>query len=87
MRNFTRLESIVDAAREAGMPVPDDLFDYDFDAFPYFNLFQGVQVNREGIKSDSDWHNAKVIMGLSLDEIKRVTWALLKEKGFKIDKR
>ena len=87
MRNFTKLESIVDAARDAGMPVPDDVFDYDFDAFPHFNLFQGVQINKDGIEPGSDWHNAKVIMGLSVDEVKKVTWITLEKKGIKINRR
>lgn len=86
MKSFTKLESIIDAAIDAGMPVPDDLFNYDFDNFPQFNLFQGVQINRDGIKPGYDWHNARVIMSLSPDEVNRATWKMLKDKGIKMDK-
>ena len=66
----------------AGIRVPDDTSNYSSSAYPYWNLYRGVQLNREG-KDGDEWHNAVIISKMSEYDVQNATWAKLTALGFR----
>jgi hypothetical protein len=73
---------LVEAAEQAGMKVPADPDNYDAEEYPHFDLYCLLQLCRP-IRWGEHWENAKVLAGIPIDELKKLTLAqLIEEKGF-----
>lgn len=66
----------------AGISVPKDTYSYSSSQYPHWNLYRGVQLNREG-KDGDEWHNAVIISKLSEYDAMNATWAMLAAHGFR----
>lgn len=66
----------------AGIKVPPDTFNYSAEEYAHWNLYRGIQLNRE-CKEGDEWHNAVVISKLSDYEARNATWATLDKYGFR----
>lgn len=64
---------LIPAAKEAGMPIPEDADNFDSNEFPHFQVFCTIQLGRPMVSMDEHWVNAEVIAAIPLDEIKTVT--------------
>jgi hypothetical protein len=72
---------LVEAAEQAGIPVPEDVDNFDQNKYPHFGVFCKVQLCRPVRYHGEHWENAKVIAGISEEEIRKVTLTNLIEKG------
>lgn len=72
------------AARAAGMKTPPDeeLNTFNSSDYPHFYVYSNMQLGRRCPSSTSHWHNARLVAGISDDEIKTVTVGMLDQKGF-----
>ena len=66
----------------AGIKVPPDTSDYSSSNYPHWNLYRGVQLNREG-KDGDEWHNAVIISKMSEYDVQNATWKMLELLGFR----
>lgn len=71
---------LVDAAKEAGIPVPEDPGNFDPEQFPRFQLFCAAQLCRS-IRPGEHWENAKVVAKVPEDRLKTITWSELIDMG------
>lgn len=72
-------------AEAANMAVPDDLEEYDPNAFPHWHVYTMCQLGASMPSPLSHWRNAEVVAALSDDQIKTVTFEELTEvHGFEI---
>lgn len=69
-------------AKDAGIKVPSDIENYDRNEFPHWFVYTKMQLGRPMASADSHWFNAKVVAGVSEDEIRTVTPTMLYERGF-----
>lgn len=76
---------IAEAARKAGMAVPEDP-DGEWEAsdFPHFNAFCVVQLGRPISSWGQSWGNAKVVAGIPLDELRTMTVLDVIKKGIQV---
>ena len=70
-------------ALNAGMKVPDDIFNYDIKKFTHFKFFCSIQMNSKMLIPYCEWHNAVVISTLTESELCDATWQFLKNRGLK----
>lgn len=70
-------------ALNAGMKVPDSIFDYDGYVFKHFSFFCGVQLNYRMAVPYLEWHNAVVVAKLTYYQMDSATWDFLVSRGFK----
>lgn len=77
-------EMLVEAAKKAGMKVPDDAEDFDQNDYPHFAVFCNAQLARRVVYHGEHWDNAKVIAGIAEDDIRKVTVEDLISRGFSI---
>ena len=73
---------IEEAARKAGMKVPDDLDEYPLRDFPHWFVFCQAQLGRR-CEPGEHWENAKVVAAIPDDEITEITIQRLIDKGFR----
>ena len=66
----------------AGIPVPNDTSNFSLSAYARWNLYRGVQLNRE-CKEGDEWHNAVIISKLSDYDAENATWSKLTARGFR----
>jgi len=66
---ITQSETLVDAARHAGIEIPPDLHDFDKSKYPYWNLYCIAQIDRPMPDCDSHLRNAHVIADIDPDRI------------------
>ncbi len=64
---------LVQPAEQAGIPVPEDIENYDPDEYPYWNVFTIMQCGRRMPSPNAHWENAKIIAAIPADRIKVVT--------------
>jgi len=71
-------------ADKAGIPIPEDpnLFDEVRENYPKFALFCYTSLFRS-TNWGEHWDNAKVIAGLTDEEVKTITPEQLRAKGFR----
>lgn len=74
---------LVSAATDAGMPVPPDPNDFEDEKYPHFSVFCAVQLGRPMVPGEH-FDNAKIISGLTNEEIRTVTLEGLIAKGLRI---
>ena len=72
---------LVKSATDAGMKVPPDPDNFDANEFPHFEVFCQVQLNRPMNVLNEHWENAKIIAGISEDDIRKVRLADLLALG------
>lgn len=76
--------ALVEAAKEAGMKVPENLEDYGKDKYPHWFVYTEMQLGASMPYAGVHWDNAKVVAELSDKEIKTITPEELKGRGFLI---
>ena len=69
---ITQPETLMDAAREAGIDMPADLHDYDKSEYPFWHLYCLVQIDRPMPGTDSHCKNAKLVADIDPDRIKSI---------------
>lgn len=73
---------IAKAAEQAGMTVPvDPDEEFNADEFPHFHVYCNVQLGVP-VTWGNHWENAKIIAAIPVENIKKVTYTELVEKGF-----
>jgi hypothetical protein len=74
---------LVDAAKQAGMKVPEDpdKFQEVKDEYPHFCVFCLIQLGKPMSYMGEHWENAKVIAEISDEKIKQITFAELQDLG------
>lgn len=75
---------LVNPAKKAGIPVPEDPDNFDRDAFQRFHLFCLAQLGQSMPYPDCVWGNARVIAAIPEEELKKVSFANLIERGYAI---
>lgn len=77
---------LTDAAQEAGIETPEnvDSDDFDKEKYPHWHVFCALQLGQPMPYAGVHYDNAKVIGGISLDEIKTMTVDDFIAKGFNI---
>ena len=74
--------ALVQAAEDAGIKVPENLEDFDSDAYPHWHVFMAVQLGAPQPFPGCHFDNAKVIAALGKDEAMSITMKGLLAKGF-----
>jgi hypothetical protein len=69
---ITQVETLVEAAKAAGIDVPEDIRKYSKADYPHWHLFCVTQIDRPMSHSDSHMKNARVIADIKSDQIKRI---------------
>jgi len=73
-------ESLVDAAKKAGIHIPPDLRDYDKLLFPYWDLLCLAQLERPLLTQTSHYDNAKMISKIPVEQIGKISFGEIKDK-------
>ena len=73
-------ETLIEAARVAKIPVPDDLRKYDRKQFAFWHLLCVVQLDRVMPNHDSHITNALTIASIPDDEIVNTTYNDIKDR-------
>lgn len=73
---------LVDASREAGIDVPEDLENFDSEKFMRFQVFCNAQLGRPMPSPGCHYENAKVIARLDEAELEQITMPALERLGF-----
>lgn len=74
---------LIAPAKEAGMKVPDHLYDdFNPNQFPHFQVFLILQLGRKMPSPDSHWRNAKIIASIPNDRIMGITGSEIQDLGF-----
>lgn len=73
---------LIRPAKDAGMKVPDDPDDFDKGAYPHFYVYMQAQLGAPMPFPDAPFENAKVIAAIPDEEITKITYQELLEKGF-----
>lgn len=73
---------LVQPAKDAGMKVPDDPEDFDKDSYPHFYVYVLVQLGAPMPFPSAHYENAKVIASIPEEEIVKISYQELLEKGF-----
>ena len=73
---------LAEAAKKAGMPVPENPDNFDQDEFLHFHVFVVAQIGKSTRYHGEHWNNAKVIASLSDEEVKEIGIEGLIKKGF-----
>lgn len=64
---------IEDAAREAGMKIPDDVeAEFDPNEFPHWHVYCNLQLGR-AVTWGNHWENAKIVANAPEDKIRTMT--------------
>jgi hypothetical protein len=71
---------LVEAAKKAGMKVPEDPDNFQPEEYPHFDIFCTVQLCRR-IRWGEHWDNAKVVAAIPDDKLKSVTLQDLLDAG------
>ena len=71
-------------ALRAGILVPKNQDNYDPDDYPHWHLFLTAQLGQPMPCWNVQWDNAKVVAGLTIEQVKTVTLIGLKRRGFQI---
>lgn len=69
-------DMLVRFAKDAGIAVPADLDDFDYDSFPHWTVYTEIQLGRP-VSGESPLRNAQVIAAIPDDRIRYVTTAEL----------
>lgn len=77
-------ELLVGPAKEAGIKVPDDVEQYDRDAYPHWHLFCCIQLGARMPSPTAHWDNAKIIAQIPATEVPQVTWEQLVSLGISV---
>lgn len=75
---------LLEPARKAGIPVPENPDKFDPEKFPGFAVFCNVQLNRGMPNFDAHWRNAEVIAQVKDEDLRKVTLAELINLGLSI---
>lgn len=75
---------IANAAKKAGIRVPDDLENYDKKQYPHWNVFCAMQLGAPMPYPNVAFDNAKVVAALSIEEIETITAKQLLDRGFTV---
>lgn len=65
--------ALVAPAEEAGISIPYPIYDYDSNIFKHWDVFLKMQIGRPMPSANSHWENAKIIAGISDENIRLVT--------------
>lgn len=65
----TRERTYLDAAKRAGMAVPDDSRHYDMNAFPHYHAFATIQRAIPKARKKAICANAKVVAAVSREDV------------------
>ena len=69
---ITQPETLVDAAKAAGIDVPLNLHNYDESEFPFWHLYCLIQIDRPTPSGDSHVKNARVVADVDPKRIKDI---------------
>ena len=75
---------LVKPAEEAGMKVPPDPDKFNAKDYPHFDVFCKVQLGASLPSPTAHWDNAKIIAKVPNNEIMKVTFADLLQRGLHI---
>lgn len=78
---------LVSAAERAGIKVPDDPDNYDKTKYPHFAVFCTAQLGNPMPYAGVHWKNARVIAEISDEDITKVTFQDLENRGFRVGYR
>lgn len=57
-------------AEQAGMKVPENVEEYDKAEYPHFHVYCTLQIGAPMPHTDSHWTNARIIAGLTEEQVK-----------------
>ena len=66
---ITQPETLVDAAKAAGIKVPPDLHNYDDSEYPFWHLYCLAQIDRPLVSAESHHKNARVVADIDPEKI------------------
>lgn len=72
------------AAKEAGIPIPEDCDNYLPRTYPQFHLFCCGQLSRRMSSPGEHWENAKIIAKIKPEDCETMTWEGLRSLGFQM---
>ena len=72
---------IAEAAKRAGMQLPEDIEEFDANQFPHWRVYCNVQLGC-AVTWGNHWENAKIIAAIPEAELKTLTYWQLEERGF-----
>jgi len=67
---ITQAETLVEAAKAAGIDVPPNIREYSKDDYPWWHLYRISQIDRPMPHPDSHQKNARVIADIKADRIR-----------------
>jgi len=80
---FAFPEMLITAAEAAGIKIPKSLEDYEKNDYPHWYVFEMVQIGASMPYPGVHYENAKVIAEISDDEIRKITYDQLIDRGFR----
>lgn len=83
----TRERIYVDAARRAGLAVPDDWRSYDKTAFPHYHVFATMQRARQDAAKKTVFANARIVAKVSAEEATTLSLYHFMQLGFDLAPR
>ncbi|TPI86431.1 hypothetical protein [Mesorhizobium sp. B2-8-9] len=83
----TRERLYLDAARRAGLAVPDDWRSYHKDAFPHYHVFATMQRARKDAAKKTVFASARIVAKVSAEETKTLSLYHFMQLGFDLSSR
>lgn len=68
-RTIQKPQALIDAAKSAGMSVPDNVVEYDKNEFPHWHFFVNIRIGRPLKDDQSHIKNAVVISKADRDHL------------------
>lgn len=78
------VEMAVTPCKNAGIPVPNDLENYDKKLFNRFFVYCAVQLGASMPRPNSHFTNAELIASLDDNEVETITYQQLLDRGLEI---
>lgn len=78
-------DMLVPAAQDADMAFPPDPASFDPDAFPHFHVFCCLQLGRPMSDFSQHWRNAKILAGLSAEQVRALTFEQAEDLGLELN--
>lgn len=76
---------LIGPAKQAGIPVPDDLDNFESDNFVQWVVFRNVQIGESMPYPSAAWDNAKVVAQFTPEQLKTtVTYKTLLDAGLAV---
>lgn len=65
---------LLEPARQAGMKVPEDADNFNYDEYPHFAVYCAIQIGAPMPHWGVHFDNAKTVAGIPEDKVRTITW-------------